>query len=66
MIDWVRRGLHEVRDANDGSLSVTDLEEDDGVDLDGDVVGGDHLLLRDLQRDHAQVDLSQVDPTSSK
>jgi hypothetical protein len=41
------------------------LEEDDGVDLHGHVVRGDDLLLRDLERDNAQVRVSRLIATKS-
>ena len=56
----LRGRFHEVRNANDGSLSIRDLKEDDGVNLHRDVVGGDHLLLSHFERDYPQVDFPQV------
>jgi hypothetical protein len=56
----LRRRLHEIIDANDRGLGVHDLEEDDRVHLDGHVVGGDHLLLRNLEGDDPEIDFSHV------
>jgi len=49
-------GLGEVADLVNGFVGVGDLEIEQGVDVDGDVVTGDHVLTREVIDRLAQVD----------
>ena len=53
----LRRRDHEVLDLDDRVLRLDDPEVGDRVHAHRDVVLGDHLLRRDVQRDRPQVDL---------
>ncbi len=53
----LRGGEEEVFDLDDRLARVDDAEVGDRVDAGGDVVAGDHLLRRDVERDRPQVDL---------
>ena len=50
----LRGGVEEVRNLQDGQPRIDDPEVDHGVHLHGDVVAGDHVLRRDLQRVDAE------------
>ena len=53
-------GEEEVLDLGDRLVRVDDAEVGDGVDAHGDVVLGDDLLRRHVQRDRSQVDADHL------
>jgi hypothetical protein len=55
-----RGRLPEVLDLDHGGNRVHDAEIDDRIDGGGHVVAGHHLLLRDVNGDHAQVHLDHA------
>ncbi len=53
-------GLVGVCDLDDRFARIHDAKVDDRVDLHRDVVTGDHILLRNVQHDDAQIDFAHL------